>query len=172
MSADGFWRNFFVNRQKKTVSTAHGAQGIWIAMIGTQCVRGLRFACIWIANRASDLHTSNSDCIHVRECGSARQRENRFCQDGGICRGHQLAGPSIGHGTCRAGQVPTGTLTRIWARRGTRPRAPRDTRYQWAYRPRRFRPGSVPGCMAAGSAGRDCRARRGHLSHASLHRRG
>lgn len=25
-----------------------------------------------------------------------------------------------------------GTLTRIWARRGTRPRAPRDTRYQWA----------------------------------------
>jgi transposase len=26
-----------------------------------------------------------------------------------------------------------GTLTRVWARRGTRPRAPRDTRYQWAY---------------------------------------
>ena len=26
-----------------------------------------------------------------------------------------------------------GTLIRIWARRGTRPRAPRDTRYQWAY---------------------------------------
>jgi transposase len=26
-----------------------------------------------------------------------------------------------------------GTLTRIWARRGTRPRAPRDTRYQWSY---------------------------------------
>ena len=26
-----------------------------------------------------------------------------------------------------------GTLTRIWARRGTRPRAVRDTRYQWAY---------------------------------------
>jgi hypothetical protein len=26
-----------------------------------------------------------------------------------------------------------GTLTRIWARRGTRPRAPRDTRYKWAY---------------------------------------
>ena len=26
-----------------------------------------------------------------------------------------------------------GTLTRIWARRGTRPRAKRDTRYQWAY---------------------------------------
>ena len=24
-------------------------------------------------------------------------------------------------------------LTRIWAKRGTRPRAPRDTRYQWAY---------------------------------------
>ena len=31
----------------------------------------------------------------------------------------------------RVGQQ--GTLTRIWARRGTRPRAPRDTRYQWAY---------------------------------------
>lgn len=26
-----------------------------------------------------------------------------------------------------------GTLTRVWARRGTRPRAMRDTRYQWAY---------------------------------------
>jgi hypothetical protein len=24
-------------------------------------------------------------------------------------------------------------LTRIWARRGTRPRAPRDQRYEWAY---------------------------------------
>lgn len=26
-----------------------------------------------------------------------------------------------------------GTLTRIWAERGTRPRAPRDTRFEWAY---------------------------------------
>lgn len=26
-----------------------------------------------------------------------------------------------------------GTLTRVWARRGTRPRAVRDTRYEWAY---------------------------------------
>ena len=26
-----------------------------------------------------------------------------------------------------------GTLTRIWARRGSRPRAPRDQRYSWAY---------------------------------------
>lgn len=31
----------------------------------------------------------------------------------------------------RVGQQ--GTLTRVWARRGTRPRAPRDTRYQWSY---------------------------------------
>jgi hypothetical protein len=31
----------------------------------------------------------------------------------------------------RVGQQ--GTLTRVWAERGTRPRAPRDTRYQWAY---------------------------------------
>lgn len=31
----------------------------------------------------------------------------------------------------RVGQK--GTLTRIWAKRGTRPRAPRDTRYQSAY---------------------------------------
>ena len=30
----------------------------------------------------------------------------------------------------RVGQQ--GTLTRIWAARGTRPRAPRDTRYTWA----------------------------------------
>jgi hypothetical protein len=26
-----------------------------------------------------------------------------------------------------------GTLTRIWAKRGSRPRAPRDLRYEWAY---------------------------------------
>jgi hypothetical protein len=26
-----------------------------------------------------------------------------------------------------------GTLTRLWARTGSRPRAPRDTRYEWAY---------------------------------------
>jgi hypothetical protein len=31
----------------------------------------------------------------------------------------------------RVGQQ--GTLTRIWARRGTRPRGPRDRRYAWAY---------------------------------------
>jgi hypothetical protein len=31
----------------------------------------------------------------------------------------------------RVGQQ--GTLTRIWARRGTRPRKPRDTRYKWSY---------------------------------------
>ena len=31
----------------------------------------------------------------------------------------------------RVGQQ--GTLTRVWARRGTRPRAVRDTRYKWAY---------------------------------------
>ena len=31
----------------------------------------------------------------------------------------------------RVGQQ--GTLTRKWARRGTRPRAPRDTRYKWSY---------------------------------------
>ena len=31
----------------------------------------------------------------------------------------------------RVGQQ--GTLTRVWAKRGSRPRAPRDTRYQWAY---------------------------------------
>ena len=31
----------------------------------------------------------------------------------------------------RVGQQ--GTLTRVWARRGTRPRAVRDTRYEWAY---------------------------------------
>ena len=31
----------------------------------------------------------------------------------------------------RVGQQ--GTLTRVWARRGTRPRAPRERRYAWAY---------------------------------------
>ena len=31
----------------------------------------------------------------------------------------------------RVGQQ--GTLTRVWAKRGTRPRAVRDTRYKWAY---------------------------------------
>src|SRR5271168_3656355 len=31
----------------------------------------------------------------------------------------------------RVGQQ--GTLTRVWAKRGSRPRAPRDQRYEWAY---------------------------------------
>ena len=31
----------------------------------------------------------------------------------------------------RVGQQ--GTLARLWARRGTRPRAPKDCRYAWAY---------------------------------------
>lgn len=31
----------------------------------------------------------------------------------------------------RVGQQ--GTLTRVWARKGTRPRAPRDQRYKWTY---------------------------------------
>jgi DDE superfamily endonuclease len=31
----------------------------------------------------------------------------------------------------RVGQQ--GTITRVWARRGTRPRGKRDTRYQWSY---------------------------------------
>ena len=31
----------------------------------------------------------------------------------------------------RVGQK--GTLTHIWALRGTSPRAPRDTRYEWSY---------------------------------------
>ena len=31
----------------------------------------------------------------------------------------------------RVGQQ--GTLTRVWARRGSRPRAPRDRRFEWAY---------------------------------------
>lgn len=42
--------------------------------------------------------------------------------------------PAIGPramANARVGQQ--GTLTRIWARRGTRPRAPRDTRYKWGY---------------------------------------
>ena len=31
----------------------------------------------------------------------------------------------------RVGQQ--GTLTRLWARKGSRPRAPKDCRYAWAY---------------------------------------
>ena len=31
----------------------------------------------------------------------------------------------------RVGQQ--GTITRVWAKRGTRPRPKRDTRYQWSY---------------------------------------
>ena len=38
---------------------------------------------------------------------------------------------SVFPANARVGQQ--GTLTRIWAERGTRPRAPRDTRYKWAY---------------------------------------
>lgn len=43
----------------------------------------------------------------------------------------------------RVGQQ--GTLTRIWSRRGTRPRAPRDTRYKWSYT-------FGTGCPARGTA--------------------
>ena len=45
-------------------------------------------------------------------------------------RGRQ-ADRDLVHDEARVGQQ--GTLTRIWARRGTRPRAPRDRRYAWAY---------------------------------------
>ena len=45
------------------------------------------------------------------------------------------ARPLTGDPSCkdeaRIGQQ--GTLTRVWAKRGSRPRAPRDTRYEWAY---------------------------------------
>jgi hypothetical protein len=52
----------------------------------------------------------------------------------------------------RVGQQ--GTLTRVWARRGTRPRAPRDTRHQWAFA------GSVEPVAFTGSlAGAVCPAR-------------
>jgi hypothetical protein len=34
-------------------------------------------------------------------------------------------------GEARVGQQ--GTITRVWAKRGSRPRAPRDRRYEWAY---------------------------------------
>jgi len=33
--------------------------------------------------------------------------------------------------SARVGQQ--GTITRVWAKRGSRPRAPRDRRYEWAY---------------------------------------
>ena len=38
---------------------------------------------------------------------------------------------TVSPANARVGQQ--GTLTRIWADRGSRPRAPRDTRYKWAY---------------------------------------
>jgi transposase len=43
----------------------------------------------------------------------------------------------------RVGQQ--GTLTRLWARRGTRPRAPRDRRYAWAYLSGAVRPERATG---------------------------
>ena len=38
----------------------------------------------------------------------------------------------IGQHSAKQGFV-AGTLTRVWAKRGSRPRAPRDQRYEWAY---------------------------------------
>ena len=41
------------------------------------------------------------------------------------------AAPAWFQDEARIGQK--GTLTRLWARIGSRPRAPRDSRYEWAY---------------------------------------
>src|SRR4051812_32317526 len=51
----------------------------------------------------------------------------------GALPGHARGKPVEGwfQDEARVGQQ--GTLTRVWARRGTRPRAPRDRRYAWAY---------------------------------------
>jgi hypothetical protein len=48
--------------------------------------------------------------------------------------GDLVSEPALGldpRDEARVGQQ--GTLTRIWAKRGSRPRAPRDRRFEWAY---------------------------------------
>ena len=52
-------------------------------------------------------------------------------QTGRIYRGKSLTVEPSCKDEARVGQK--GTLTRLWARKGTRPRAVRDTRYQWTY---------------------------------------
>ena len=46
-------------------------------------------------------------------------------------------GPSctheVEHAKLRHRPDQQGTITRVWAKRGSRPRAPRDRRYEWAY---------------------------------------
>ena len=60
----------------------------------------------------------------VETCGMDRQRLRGE-------PGKKTVWGTVFPANARVGQQ--GTLTRIWARRGTRPRAPRDTHYQWAY---------------------------------------
>jgi transposase len=66
----------------------------------------------------------------------------------------------------RVGQQ--GTLTRLWARKGTRPRAPKDCRYAWAYI---F--GAVCPARATGAAlvmpHANTEAMNAHLAEISLH---
>src|SRR4051794_17691221 len=61
-----------------------------------------------------------------------RSKRLRRAGGGGAARARpRQAGRDLVSDEARVGQQ--GTLTRVWARRGTRPRAPRGRRYAWAY---------------------------------------
>ena len=63
---------------------------------------------------------------------SPRQRAESHSRSGSKSKGDQKTIQWIVfRPNARVGQQ--GTLTRVWAKRGTRPRAVRDTRYEWAY---------------------------------------
>jgi hypothetical protein len=68
----------------------------------------------------------------------------------------------------KRGLASRGTLTRLWARKGTRPRAPKDCRYAWAYI---F--GAVCPARATGAAlvmpHANTEAMNAHLAEISLH---
>jgi transposase len=60
---------------------------------------------------------------------SGRRPRFRRCP---LARRSRSGSPTVGRtASDRVGQQ--GTLTRVWARRGSRPRAPRDRRYTWAH---------------------------------------
>ena len=81
------------------------------AIAGSRCVRAIRRPTRGPGGFQKSLRRSGSG-------GAPRARQGQAARD-------------LVPGRGPVGQQ--GTLTRIWAKRGSRPRAPRDTRYEWAY---------------------------------------
>src|SRR5207237_8151992 len=79
---------------------------------------------------------AGSPCARVipRPTRKPRRRLKKLCRNGRGATSRARKDKAIEiwfQDEARIGQQ--GTLTRVWAKRGTRPRPPRDQRYEWAY---------------------------------------